>query len=492
MKEKFKQFLQSWRELPVLYPVEIGLSVLFVVCTIVDFEKEAPIAARILHYAPILFFLTFSLNIWQKSRDSKLWKRIVYLLSLLTFIPVGLLTGEIHSMSFSTSYMVTLFILLLLSIICSRPQDNKMFMQRIYRLLGSALSAFVLSGITYLLIVSIYQAIYSLFDLQSFASQTSRVYTYAAGFVLGGWMVNLFLFFNSKEDLFSGKYKVMDILFRFILMPALLIYTFVFYLYIVRIVVNWSLPQGNICYMATAFIFSSYLLKGMKQLQLHDSYEFYFRYISWINLPTLFLYWFSAFYRINDYGWTEARVYLVVFGLIMTCLVILFLRDREHQFMQSGCVAIVLLSMVTYIPGISAKDIERASQTARGEYPIKEVNPENIHVTLFDHNEVWNIKDYKSFQILFSSYSENNSDSVSFSRGDSVVLSFSKTELVKHQLEKIGLDEKSVIPKKVYPAFLKWETDSTLVLFEHIGLYRKTENEKLDIKFYGSAYYFKK
>lgn len=492
MKSKIKQFLLSWKELPALFPAEMGLSVLFLVCTVLDFETENPAPGRVLHYAPILFFLTFSLNIWQKSRDSKRWKRIVYWLSSLVFIPVGLVCGNIHSMSFSNSYTVTLFILLLFTIVNSRPHDNRMFMQRTYQLIGATLSALVLSCIAYLLFVSIYQAVYLLFDLQDFAAQTSRFYAYAQGIVFGGWMVNLFLFFNSKEEIFSRRDKMVEILFRFILVPALLVYTAIFYLYIVRIVISGSLPQQSICSMAIAFIFSSYLLKGMKLLQQYKAYDLYFRYISWINLPTLLLYWFSAAYRINEYGWTEARVYLVVFGLIMTCLVVLFLRDREHQFMQSGCVAVVLLGLVTYIPGISAKDIERYSQTERGEYLMEEVKRENIHVNLFEHSEVWNIERYKSFEILSSSYSENEGDSVTFSRGDSVVLSLSKAGFIKNQLRKYGLEGTNVVQEKDYSAFLRWETDSALILFEHIGLYRETGKEQLDVKFYGSAYYFKK
>ncbi len=490
MVSKIKQFLLSWKELPSLFPAEMGLSVLFLVCTILDFEIENPIPDRIVHYSPILFLLTFSLNIWQKSGESKRWKRIVYLLSSLMFIPVGLLCVDINSMAFSNSYMVTLFILLLLTIINSKPSDNRMFMQRACQFIEATLSALVLSAITYLLVVSIYHVIYSLFDLQDLASQTSRFYSYAEGIVFGGWMVQLFLFFNSKEEIFSKKNKIMGILFRFILMPVLLVYTFIFYLYIVRIIISSSLPQESICSMATAFIFSSYLLKGIKLMQQYPAYSLYFKYISWINLPTLLLYWFSAMYRINEYGWTEARVYLVVFGLIMTCLIALFLRNREHQFQQSGYVAISLLALITYIPGISAKDIERYSQ--QGKSLMEEVKRENVHITLFDYNEIRNIDGYKSFEILSPSYSENKDDRVTFSRGDSVVVSLSKTELIKNKLQKNGLKETSMIPEKDYPIFLSWKTDSTLMLFGHIGLYWEKGEEQLDIKFYGNAYYFKK
>ena len=494
MKERLKHFLSSWREVPAAFPAETGLSVLFILCTIIDFETESPMAGRILHHAPILFFLTFSLHAWQKHDVAKRWKRMVYLLSALPFIPIGLYAAETAWMSFSTTYLVTLFILLLLSIVNTLPGNNRRFMQRTCGLAGSALSAIVLAGIAYLLVISIHEAADLLFDLEDFFSReaSNRINTYAAGFVFGGLMIGLFLMFNRKEEQSSGRDKVMEVLFRFILMPALLIYTVIFYLYIARIVIGWSLPEGGICYMATAFIFSSYLLKGIKLLQEHRYYDRYFRYISWINLPTLLLYWFSAFYRINEYGWTEMRVYLVVFGLIMTCLVLLFLRDREHQYVQSAWVAVLLLGLVTYVPGISAKDIEKASQTARGEYPAKAVKQERININLFEHSEAWDIDGYRSFLILFPDHHNHSGDNLIFRKGDSAVFTLSKADYLQHQLETNGLDLKDPIPEKAYPSFLKWETDSTLVIFEHIGLNRVSDEKPFDIEFYGNAYYFKK
>ena len=132
---------------------------------------------------------------------------------------------------------------------------------------------------------------------------------------------------------------------NYVLHPAIAIYTVILYLYAISILVNWELPKGGISYMVFAFFMVAFAGMTMQVIAAKPVFKAFYRYFTYIAIPPLCLFWMGALCRIQMYGFTEMRVYLIVCGLIVTlCTASLFcgsgLRSAicfHLQGLQSHC-----------------------------------------------------------------------------------------------------------------------------------------------------------
>lgn len=143
--------------------------------------------------------------------------------------------------------------------------------------------------------------------------------------------------FNREKEEEEGVNKLFDVLLNYVLSPALLIYAVILYLYFVKVAVLWSLPKGAVAYIVVSFISATFILKSCQPFLERRYYDWFYRYSGWAVLPALVMYWVGTFYRINQYGYTEARVYLVVVGAILTGTVLLFFSDGPHIICMRLC-----------------------------------------------------------------------------------------------------------------------------------------------------------
>ena len=149
----------------------------------------------------------------------------------------------------------------------------------------------------------------------------------------------LFLLFNQEKEAETGKTfdRLFDTLLNYVLSPALLAYAVILYLYLLKILVLWSLPKGGVAYIVTFFVSALFLFKGCQPFLKKRYYDWLYRHASGVAFPTMLLYWVGACYRIHQYGYTEARVYLVVAGVILTGMVLLFFTRRTGRYWYVAC-----------------------------------------------------------------------------------------------------------------------------------------------------------
>lgn len=145
-------------------------------------------------------------------------------------------------------------------------------------------------------------------------------------------------------------------LFKWVLTPALLIYTLILYIYGIQILVRWDLPKGSVAAMVFAYSIVA-VCCAMYHIGYKDMpFKRFYRYIGALVLPTILLFWVGSIRRISDYGCTEGRYYLVVCGLVMTAFVVaLALRLRRGLFTVS--VASLALFLITLLPPVSAERV---------------------------------------------------------------------------------------------------------------------------------------
>lgn len=457
-------------------PVEVVLIVLFVLYGIVEYNCIDRWADYIYVYAPLLFMAVHVANEWTRQGAY----RYLYYLSGLLLVPTVLWADP--AWLWEPSWVVSLVILALLYWQVGACGRDAEFMRRFLRSSWAFALSILLSGVSFWLLLSVYGAIGYLFDVV-----LSSDYSVYVGIVIWAGLFPLLLLLFEQEENWWGGGKVLDVLSRFVLSPILFVYTLLFYAYMGKIAFTVSLPKGGVCLMVAAFVAVAFFLKGISPFLSGAYYRRFYDYLGWIVLPTLILYGIGAFYRINQYGWTLSRVYLVVVGVVMAVLWLMTILRRPGTYFYTAWAAVCLLALVTYIPGMSAQDIERISQEGRGnDSSGRAITRE--YLTLEDHadHEVDGYRYFRSLEV----WDNDAGDTICCGVGDSVWIRLDKRAFLREQYGKVGLELSSILPDSLHSRILCFKTDSSMLLFERMRLYRVEGKETRVELAVGHASYF--
>lgn len=474
-------------------PIEMLLAFLFCIVGCNYYESRGSGLENILHYAPFLFLTTYTLNRLTAGKRGR-W---VYYLSGLLFLPFSAMEWS----GWTYTYLASLAVIHLLYLIGSWQRDNRLFVKYGLTYMGAVLSAGLLSLIAWLLSVSIYYSVTYIFEIGK--EEGGRFISYALVFAFGGLMPLLFLVINEKKEGGEKNTKVFDILLNFVLSPALLVYAAILYLYFFKIAVLWSLPKGAVAYIVASFVGGGFLLKGCQSFLTHRWYDWFYNRFSLATLPALAMYWVGAGYRIRQYGYTEARVYLVAAGIILTLTTLLFFSRRAGRYLYVALAAVVVLSAVTYIPGITARDIERISQARRpalsdDERAALDMSTDYLHVQL---KEPVDIRGYATFQPVWGYNAEEEirtdfrADSFLVIQGKNHILLAEQADtLFRRQLQKAGVAEGDTLRASAYPAVLSIDMDSARFIIGEMSLTQTTRGGKVAYKvnYILGGYYLKR
>lgn len=489
MKAKIKDLFVRLQTAIRRNPVEVVLSLFFCVLGCVSFDSEIVWLRGLWPCFPFLFLTTYTLHQYILKKNM----RLIYYLSAFFFIPFIWITFEI----WSARYLVTLVVIQLVYLASCWKKSNDLFVQFGIRYVSSVLFAWTLSSIAWVLSISIYMSVQYIFEI--WGTEENRFLTYAAAIAYLGLFPLLFLMFS--EDMEEKKWgwgnnRLFDVLLNYVLSPALLIYAVILYLYFIKIVVLWSLPKGAVAYIVVSFTSATFILKGCQVFLSRRYYDWFYRHASLAVLPALVMYWIGTCYRIHEYGFTEPRVYLVVVGLILTAVMGLFFFKRSGHYLYAANVAIVLLSVVTYIPCLTAKDIEIASQSARGNYPPKEESgitksgyvdvENNLPVDISGFRSLRTVENYELRDNMWIS---QENDSLCLYDGKKELYRESLDVLSRKQLIKAGLSPADTIPVNAYPALLRLDMDSAALVFKSMML---DWDSSYKITYLNAGYYLEK
>lgn len=398
--QKIRIFIGKLGETLRLAPAEIFTTVYAFVTFTLAYEKVSPIQEEYIALAPLVFGLSFILNRLCHGK----W-RLIYYLSPLVY--VLFIKTDLKDWITSTEYIIALLICPLAVILSDWIKDNKRFAERIIRYLVNWVAAGLLALVAYLLVNAIVYSFGYIFDLH--IPSKFSFYAFLSASILLTPLC--FLTFNRQSEQTPDRpipgNSFLDILARYVLTPAAWIYTVILYLYFVRIAITWSLPRGGIAYLVFGFILFATILKALQPLLQKQPCKWFYERFSLISLPALIMFWIGVGYRINQYGLTEDRIYLIVCGVIMTLTIGLFFSHRWGRYLYATLSAVVLLALFTYIPGIRAGQLGLLSQNLRAERlidrlqladatgkiaPIKRPDSDSIHKK--DYRDLYNTLSY--------------------------------------------------------------------------------------------------
>lgn len=494
MKEKLKNIRMRLWQAVRKNPVEGLLALLFGVGACCYYETREPTWENLLYYAPVLFLTTYTLNRLTAAKKGR-W---LYYLSVLFFVPFYMIGWD----RCSPTYLVSLAVVQLVYLIAGWERENRSFVGKGLTYLKAGIAAGLLALIAWVLAVSIYSSVCYIFEVGD-GSDKSRFISYALAFCCGTLMPLLFLVFNEDKVTGTAGNKVFEVLLNFVLSPALLIYAAILYLYFLKIAVLWSLPKGAVAYIVVSFVAGGFLLKGCQIFLARRWYDWFYNRLSLAVLPALAMYWAGACFRIRQYGFTEARVYLIVVGVILTGMALLFFSRRTGRYLYVGVLAAALLSAVTYIPGITASDIERISQAGRPAVsPWGETDGGSVDYIGIWANEPIDIRGYATLQPAdnYNSgdkgiWTDYRSDSFFVRQGkDRVLLGEQTDSLLYRQLRRAGVAHGDTIPVCAYQALLTIELDSACFIIESMSLEQTVKEGKASyrVNFMNGGYCLKR
>ncbi|MBN6065284.1 DUF4153 domain-containing protein [Aggregatibacter actinomycetemcomitans] len=337
MKKWLSQFVQLAKQALVRHPIEI---LLVTCCVVPAFSAEPEEVMKV--YADYLVWLPIAFMLVNLTHGSK-----YYRLSVL--IPVAFVLGvkffDIFDLLGGARF-ASLTLAVIVIFLCENvAKNNRTFMFGFtHKLFNCALAALIAllfgalgSGLA--------AAIQGLFHVNVYAFEVYQRLWLTAWI----WIFPVaYLSLAQRKALLGEEWHLNDfiqILFNWILSPALILYTLVIYAYAVSILVQGKMPEGIVANVALPYLVAAIVLYVAQVLLDKGKWQKFYRLLPWLNILPLAMLWYAISIRIHHYGFTEERVYLVMGAVLVVLwnLILLVPGIRQYRLM-AGVTLLALLS----------------------------------------------------------------------------------------------------------------------------------------------------
>ena len=197
--------------------------------------------------------------------------------------------------------------------------------------------------------------------------------------------------------------RVIRVMLLYIALPVITIYTLVLYLYFGKIVITQVWPKGIVSYLVV-----SYTAVGIAAIFLVAPFR---RQIKWVNLftvvfsksifPLLVMMFISIYMRINQFGFTENRYFILAIG-IWSALIMVYLNFNKGQRLIVLPMALALICFLTVVGPWNCFAVSINSQSQRfyqiaAKYEMIQngvVSQKNLSVSKADQQEISGVLRY--------------------------------------------------------------------------------------------------
>lgn len=187
------------------------------------------------------------------------------------------------------------------------------------------------------------------------------------------YYLSLLPHFNSEDEAdreytaHVGMYpKFLEILVSYIAIPLVAAYTLVLIAYFVKILLTLHWPSGQLGVMVLAYSAAGLTIYVLASLLENRFAAWYRIFFPKVLIPVVVMQFVSVAIRLNAYGITESRYYVVLFG-IFSIVCGLFLSFKPVS--KNGIIALLAagLAILSVVPPIDAFTVSRVSQITRLE-----------------------------------------------------------------------------------------------------------------------------
>ena len=182
----------------------------------------------------------------------------------------------------------------------------------------------------------------------------------------------IFLLFNAKGlsnlEKESQYPVILKFFTQFVLIPLLIIYLVILYFYSGKILLAWELPRGWVTYLVMAFsivgILALLLVYPLKEIKAKSWVVIFSKAFYYSLLPLLILLFTAIFTRVLQYGFTEARYYVLVLAIWLATLTIyyIFYKKASIKFIPTSLFCFGIFGLL--FPFLNAFSVSVKSQKA--------------------------------------------------------------------------------------------------------------------------------
>lgn len=362
------------------FPIAIILSITTVVLLIYmneaelwSWDKGITRVAMLLALG-VLVYLTIQVFLERINKEKEKLKYIYYGIGTVFLIFYGIFFLKEERMVEITRYIgfLIIFILLFLVIPYIKKSDN--FEIYIIRIIERLLITILYSLVLYLGIGAILFTINYLLDIRV----KWELYYYTFLLIGGGFAPCYFLggIPQKNENLNAIDYpKGLKVLMLYIIVPLITIYTIILYIYFGKIIITRTWPQGLVSHLvlwygliSTGTLFFIDLLRS-SNLWAKKFYNIFPKVI----LPLMLMMFISMGIRINAYGVTENRYFVLALGIWITGIMLYYSlsKKRKNTILP---VSLVIVIIITVVGPLSSYSISKFSQNKCFETIIEENN----------------------------------------------------------------------------------------------------------------------
>lgn len=253
---------------------------------------------------------------------------------------------------------IIIYVLPLVLVTYRKRVSDKSFISEIiwqmFSLVAALLVALLFMGIT----AGIITACRILFDMPHSLEGVLYDLVYSVALALGGFV---FISVGERENYRQINMLVQPVT-NYLIAPALLIYTAVLFVYILKIVIEQTLPDGGVANMCIMWLLFSLYVAASQQVFQKQPYMWFGKIYGYVAVPIIIMLWVAAFRRVSDYGITPGRYYLLLSALIATvCVVITFFRRKNLYYIVAVCTAVVFTCSV-FLPWVNYSSVTGYSQ----------------------------------------------------------------------------------------------------------------------------------
>ena len=351
-------FVSVWRRHTLELLLLLALTVILIVCNEVD---QYPNVARLV----VLGWGAMLLLIINRLAGQTLWRRI-YWVAWAPLVPLFLWPG-LSDWIDTEQALITMLILTPLALLaCRRAVSNERFVADALVYLRSGLLAVLFAYVGYGLFEAILWSaayIFRFTDAPWVVHLTADLFYVVQFFAVP----TLFLMMLDRwEGARFGSSRVLEVLLNWVVTPAVIIYAAILYLYLVKILFTWSLPEGGVAYLVFGFTMTVLLVKALRQQLARRIGDWFYDRLSLLSLPIVALFWVGVARRVGEYGLTDSRIYLLVCGSVMTVCILLFLSRRTGRYLW-----VVLASMAAFASvacwKVSSRALARVTSSSAAE-----------------------------------------------------------------------------------------------------------------------------
>lgn len=303
----------------------------------------------------------------RKSEPNTIKCSIIYALNIFFLILYYLLFLSNLGMVSTTRYIAVSFTLYLSFIFIPYFFKRDYFGKYVIILLSGFLLTVIYSAVMYAGLSAILFAVDKLIGIKIL----SKVYYYT--FLMVDFIFAIPYFLGlipfKKEDLNIKPYpKALKVLLLYIVMPLLTVYTAILYIYLGKILITRIWPIGMVSNLVLWYsVIVAIVLFFITPLKSGDKWaNKFFKFSPKIILPILIMMFLSIGIRVNAYGITEKRYYVILLSLWVLCIMLYFSFSKSLRNIILP-ITLCFLSIISAFGPLSSYSVSMSSQNYRFE-----------------------------------------------------------------------------------------------------------------------------